>query len=280
MQGALTRSRMAPAALKMFGPVVRLEAHSTCTVAGISHYIRNHNRAVNQYGQGVRILSCYLPVKSPWLNPLEPKWVHGKRALVEPARLLSAQEIADRVCAHFDCSMTLISLFPADLSPPRASREEVEKPDDRHQRNPTRQTRSRRFRSGSRARRWGRRKSDQACHIDLALLIEVRDVRHIVVLAHRPADRCDLSGQGDIYRNLAGGVARAEIRLGIQESERAGHVDGRRAPPIWCLLHLAIDMQALLEGALIVLSVDLDLWQLAKELVELIDGREWSRVGI
>lgn len=67
-------------------------------------WIRAHNRQVKQHGQGVRVLPCFLPVKSPWLNPIEPKWVHGKRAIVEPARLLSAQEIADRVCAHFDCS--------------------------------------------------------------------------------------------------------------------------------------------------------------------------------
>ena len=67
-------------------------------------WIRAHNRRVKQRGQGVRILSCYLPVKSPWLNPIEPTWVHGKRAIVEPARLLSAQEVADRVCAHFACS--------------------------------------------------------------------------------------------------------------------------------------------------------------------------------
>ncbi len=67
-------------------------------------WIRAHNRQVKQRGHGVRILSCYLPVKSPWLNPIEPKWVHGKRATVEPAQLLSAQEVADRVCAHFGCS--------------------------------------------------------------------------------------------------------------------------------------------------------------------------------
>jgi transposase len=67
-------------------------------------WIRVHNRHVKQHAQGVHILSCYLPVKSPWLNPIEPTWVHGKRAIVEPARLLSAQEIADRVCAYFDCS--------------------------------------------------------------------------------------------------------------------------------------------------------------------------------
>jgi hypothetical protein len=67
-------------------------------------WIRRHNAHIKQHGQGVRILSCFLPVKSPWLNPSEPKWVHGKRAIVEPARLLSAQEVADRVCAYFDCS--------------------------------------------------------------------------------------------------------------------------------------------------------------------------------
>jgi hypothetical protein len=67
-------------------------------------WIRAHNRTVKREGRGIRIVSCSLPVKSPWLNPIEPKWVHGKRAIVEPARLLSAQEIADRVCAHFDCS--------------------------------------------------------------------------------------------------------------------------------------------------------------------------------
>ncbi len=62
-------------------------------------WIRTHNRAVKRRGQGVRILACYLPVKSPWLNPIEPKWVHSKRAIVEPTRLLSAQEVADRVGA-------------------------------------------------------------------------------------------------------------------------------------------------------------------------------------
>jgi hypothetical protein len=32
-------------------------------------WIRAHNRQVKQEGRGVRILPCYLPVKSPWLNP-------------------------------------------------------------------------------------------------------------------------------------------------------------------------------------------------------------------
>lgn len=66
-------------------------------------WIRTHNRTVKQQGRGVRLLVCHLPVKSPWLNPIEPKWVHSKRAIVEPTRLLSAQEVADRVCAFQGC---------------------------------------------------------------------------------------------------------------------------------------------------------------------------------
>jgi hypothetical protein len=67
-------------------------------------WIREHNRQVKTMGQGVRILVCPLPVKSPWLNPIEPKWLHGKRRVVEPERTLSAQELADRICATFDCT--------------------------------------------------------------------------------------------------------------------------------------------------------------------------------
>jgi hypothetical protein len=66
-------------------------------------WIRAHNREVKRTGRGVRILACYLPTKSPWLNAIEPKWVHGKRATVEPARLLTADELIDRVCAYYDC---------------------------------------------------------------------------------------------------------------------------------------------------------------------------------
>ena len=67
-------------------------------------WIRQHNRQVKASGQGVRLLVCPLPVKSPWLNPIEPKWLHGKRRVIEPERTLSAQELADRVCTTFDCT--------------------------------------------------------------------------------------------------------------------------------------------------------------------------------
>lgn len=73
-------------------------------VSGIvRNWIHAHNRLVKQSGQGIRILLCFLPVKSPWLNPIEPKWMHGKRKIFEPERTLSVQEVADRVCAVFGC---------------------------------------------------------------------------------------------------------------------------------------------------------------------------------
>jgi transposase len=67
-------------------------------------WIRAHNQQVKWTGRGVRIIAGYLPIKSPWLNPIEPKWAHGKRRVVEPTRLLSADELIDRVCAAFDCA--------------------------------------------------------------------------------------------------------------------------------------------------------------------------------
>jgi len=66
-------------------------------------WIKEHNRAVKRGETMVRIIVCPLPSKSPWLNPIEPKWMHGKRWIVEPARLLTADEIAARVCASFGC---------------------------------------------------------------------------------------------------------------------------------------------------------------------------------
>jgi transposase len=67
-------------------------------------WIGLHNRTVKQSSQGVRIVMCLLPSKSPWLNPIEPKWVHGKRAVSEPERLLSADELEARVYAYYGCT--------------------------------------------------------------------------------------------------------------------------------------------------------------------------------
>src|SRR5919112_2086952 len=69
----------------------------------VRRWLGKHNRRVKQSGCGVRIVSCLLPKQSPWLNAIEPKWVHGKRKVVEPDGLLGAYELADRVCRVFDC---------------------------------------------------------------------------------------------------------------------------------------------------------------------------------
>lgn len=71
----------------------------------VSRWIAAHNQEVKNSGRGgVRIVVCFLPKKSPWLNPIEPKWMHGKRKVVEPDRLLTANELADRVCKVFGCA--------------------------------------------------------------------------------------------------------------------------------------------------------------------------------
>jgi hypothetical protein len=69
----------------------------------VRHWMRAHNQRVKQERHGLRIVPCLLPIKSPWLNPLEAHWVHGKRAVVEPSRLLTARELMERVKAHFGC---------------------------------------------------------------------------------------------------------------------------------------------------------------------------------
>ena len=66
-------------------------------------WVRAHNRRVKAAGAGVRILACRLPIKAPWLNPIEPKWVHGKRAIVEPGRALAAYEVRERACTYYGC---------------------------------------------------------------------------------------------------------------------------------------------------------------------------------
>jgi transposase len=70
----------------------------------VSDWIAAHNRQVKRDG-GVEIVLCPLPVKSPWLNNIETRWGPAKRAILEPDRLLTAQEVVARVCEHFGCEL-------------------------------------------------------------------------------------------------------------------------------------------------------------------------------
>ena len=69
-------------------------------------WIARHNRRVAREKKGCRIRVCGLPVKAPWRNPIEPKWMHGKRAIVEPDRKLTADEVRERVYKHFEVEPT------------------------------------------------------------------------------------------------------------------------------------------------------------------------------
>ena len=80
-------------------------------------WVRQHNRQVKRAGQGVRLISALLPSKSPWLNPIEPKWLHGKRKVMEPDRLLASAELVERVCAVYGCPHE-----PHLVTPPKATK--------------------------------------------------------------------------------------------------------------------------------------------------------------
>ena len=67
-------------------------------------WLKAHNHRVKRDG-GCRVVVCPLPIKSPWLNRIEPKWVHGKRAIAEPDRKLQVDELKHRICAYYDCEL-------------------------------------------------------------------------------------------------------------------------------------------------------------------------------
>ena len=82
----------------------------------VRSWIGLHNRTVKQSAVGVRIVVCLLPSKSPWLNPIEPKWVHGKRAVSEPDRMLSADELETRVYAYYGCTPEAHLVMPEKVT--------------------------------------------------------------------------------------------------------------------------------------------------------------------
>jgi hypothetical protein len=79
-------------------------------------WMRQHHRQVKQGAVGVRVVVCQWPRKSPWLNPIEPQWVHGKRAVSEADRLLSADELARRVYAYDGCEQEAHLVMPKKVA--------------------------------------------------------------------------------------------------------------------------------------------------------------------
>lgn len=71
----------------------------------VIRWVRQQNRQAKREKDGVRLLTCLLPSKSPWLNPMEPIWLHAKRKVVEPDSDLSVKVLKERLCAHFNTSL-------------------------------------------------------------------------------------------------------------------------------------------------------------------------------
>ena len=82
----------------------------------VRHWSRQHKQQVKQGAVGVRLVVCPLPSKSPWLNPIEPKWVHGKRAVSEADRLLNADELEARVYAYYGCEREAHLVMPKKVA--------------------------------------------------------------------------------------------------------------------------------------------------------------------
>jgi transposase len=99
----------------------------------VQSWIAAHNATAKQTGQGVRILVAGLATKSPWLNNIEPKWKHGKEAIVEAKRTLSAAELEERVCACFATSQHPHLIQRRPESEPAPAGLPTEKPPPRRQ---------------------------------------------------------------------------------------------------------------------------------------------------
>jgi hypothetical protein len=66
----------------------------------LRQWIRAYNREAKRLGEP-RLLSHLLPIKSPWLNSMEPRWLHAKRATCEPEDDLPPEELRRRLAVHF-----------------------------------------------------------------------------------------------------------------------------------------------------------------------------------
>lgn len=79
----------------------------------LKQWLRAYNRQAKAQGD-VRLLTWLLPKKSPWLNPIEPVWLHAKRKVDEPDGPLSLDELITRLCAYFKVSHPDASLKISD----------------------------------------------------------------------------------------------------------------------------------------------------------------------
>ena len=68
----------------------------------LMEWIRRHNRAQSDRSDGVRIVPYRLPTRSPWLNPIEPHWLHCKRAAYSVDTTPTPKELKRSVYRYFE----------------------------------------------------------------------------------------------------------------------------------------------------------------------------------
>ena len=64
-------------------------------------WMRRYNRWARKLG-GTRIVPYQLPTASPWLNPIEPHWLHCKRAVYAVDHIPTIKEIRVAVDDYLD----------------------------------------------------------------------------------------------------------------------------------------------------------------------------------
>ena len=79
----------------------------------LKRWIRSYNQQAKRQGD-VRLLTLLLPKQSPWLNPIEPCWLHAKRKVCEPDGDLSVDELRRRLCTHFHTDVQSATLKLSD----------------------------------------------------------------------------------------------------------------------------------------------------------------------
>ena len=62
----------------------------------LMQWIREYNQSAGKRGQ-TRLVPYRLPTGSPWLNPIEPHWLHCKRAVYSVQSPSTPQELRQRV---------------------------------------------------------------------------------------------------------------------------------------------------------------------------------------
>ena len=68
-------------------------------------WVKTYNRAAGRTGKP-RLMIRFLPVKSPWLNRIEPYWYHAKKEIYRIDRTPTVPELKEIIHRHFDPTKT------------------------------------------------------------------------------------------------------------------------------------------------------------------------------